>query len=100
MMTATVGRLERVPLREVWPHEERDFTPWLEANIDVLNDVIDVPIASVDREQAAGTFSVDLVGVDESGRRVVVENQFGKCNHDHLGKLLTYLTALNARVAV
>lgn len=24
-----VGRLQRVPQREVWPHEAADFTTWL-----------------------------------------------------------------------
>ena len=32
-----IGRLRRVSLREVWPHEAQDFTPWLAENIDVLN---------------------------------------------------------------
>jgi len=37
-----VGNLERVPLRDVWPHEAKDFTTWLEHNIDVLNEVTDL----------------------------------------------------------
>ena len=28
-MTDALGRLEPVALREVWPHEANDFTPWL-----------------------------------------------------------------------
>ena len=28
-MTQALGRLEPVPLRQVWPHEANDFTPWL-----------------------------------------------------------------------
>lgn len=36
-----VGKLERVSLREVWPHEAKDFTTWLEENIDVLNEATD-----------------------------------------------------------
>ena len=37
-MTETIGRLVRVDLREVWKHEARDFTQWLEQNIDLLNE--------------------------------------------------------------
>lgn len=95
-----IGRLERVPLREVWRHEAYDFTQWLQENIEVLNEAIDLTLVNVDREQAAGSFSIDLVAEDEGGGKVIIENQLEKSNHDHLGKLITYLTALNARAAV
>lgn len=36
---AAMSKIERVPLREVWPHEAYDLTTWLEKNVDVLNDV-------------------------------------------------------------
>jgi hypothetical protein len=35
---SAIGKIERVPLREVWPHEARDLTTWLEEKVDVLND--------------------------------------------------------------
>ena len=95
-----IGCLQRVGLREVWDHEARDFTPWLEDNIDVLNDVIDLSLSIVAREQEAGDFSVDLVAEDESGNSVIIENQFGQSDHDHLGKLITYLTEIGANVAI
>jgi len=95
-----IGRLERVPLREVWRHEALDFTSWLEKNLDVLNEVLDITLSDAEREQAAGTFSVDLVATDSSGNPVVIENQLGKSDHDHLGKLITYLTAIDAKAAI
>jgi Domain of unknown function (DUF4268) len=95
-----IDKIRRVPLREVWRHEALDFTTWLERNPDVLNDVVDLKIESVERERAAGTFSVDLVGEDQSGDVVVIENQLEKSNHDHLGKLVTYVSALEARTAI
>ena len=95
-----IGRLERVPLREVWMHEAHDFNQWLELNIDVLNDTLDLEIVNVDREQAASKFSIDLVAEDIHGRQLIIENQLGKSDHDHLGKLITYLTALGAKGAI
>jgi hypothetical protein len=95
-----IGKIERVPLREVWRHEAHNLTVWLEENIDVLNDVLDFDLVRVDREQAAGAFSVDLVGEDDAGRTVVIENQLERSNHDHLGKLITYVAFMDARAAV
>lgn len=100
-MSATpIGKLERVPLREVWEHEAHNFTQWLENNIAVLNEALDLSLVNVDREQAAGSFSIDLVAEDEGGGTVIIENQLEKSNHDHLGKLITYLTAMSAKAAV
>lgn len=100
MTTPHVGRIDRVPLREVWRHEALNFTTWLESNVDVLNDILDFRIENVEREQSAGAFSVDLVGEDEAGRTVIIENQLERSNHDHLGKVVTYLTALEAGAAI
>ena len=95
-----IGSLRRVALREVWSHEALDFTPWLEENIDELNSVIDLSLSIVAREQSAGDFNVDLVAEDESGNPVIIENQLERSNHDHLGKLITYLTQIGAKAAI
>lgn len=95
-----IGKLHRVALREVWKHEAYDFTQWLQANVDVLNEALSFNLVNIDREQAAGAFSIDLVAEDENGGKVIIENQLEKSNHDHLGKLITYLTAMNARAAI
>jgi RecB family endonuclease NucS len=96
----TVGKIKRVPLREVWKHEALDFTAWLRENIDVLNDALNLSLSNAERERGAGDFSVDPVTEDESGDPVIVENQLEKSDHDHLGKLLTYLVAIGAKTAV
>ncbi len=97
---SSIGRLERVPLREVWKHEAHDFTVWLQHNVDVVNDITGLDLTSIEREQAAGAFSIDLVAEDGGGGKVIIENQLEKSNHDHLGKLITYLSAMNARAAI
>ena len=100
MTSPAIGKLQRVALREVWKHEAYDFTKWLQENIDVLNTTVGLNLVNVDREQAAGSFSIDLVAEDEGGGTVIIENQLEKSNHDHLGKLITYLTAMSARAAI
>lgn len=95
-----IGKIKRVPLREVWKHEALDFTTWLEENIDVLNDALDLYLTGAEREKTAGAFSVDLVAEDEQGSLVVIENQLEKSNHEHLGKLITYLTSMSAKAAI
>jgi hypothetical protein len=95
-----IGRLTRVPLTEVWPHEAANFTPWLQDNIDVLNEVLGITLSNPEREQAAGSFSVDIVAEDVAGQPVVIENQLRRSDHDHLGKILTYLTSIGASTAV
>jgi len=95
-----IGRLERVRLRDVWKNEAKDFTPWLQKHIDVLNEVIEPNLSNPETERSAGTFSVDLVAEDENGNTAIIECQLEKSDHDHLGKSITYLTAFEAKTAI
>lgn len=95
-----IGRIERVDLREVWPHEAYDFTRWLGDNLDVLSEELGLELADADIEEAAGDFSVDVVAKDASDRTVIIENQLERSDHDHLGKLLTYFAMMNAEAAI
>ncbi|OFW10360.1 MAG: hypothetical protein A3G20_10030 [Acidobacteria bacterium RIFCSPLOWO2_12_FULL_59_11] len=102
-MTATlssIGKLEPVPLRELWKHEERGLSAWLENNLEALAEAVGVSLSDPQREFLAGNFQVDLVAEDENGDRVIVENQLEATDHDHLGKLLTYLTNIDAKTAI
>jgi hypothetical protein len=97
---SAIGKIERVPLREVWRYQARDLTTWLVENVDVLNDALGLGLVSAERERAAGAFSVDLVAQDADGRTGVIENQLERSDHDHLGKLVTYTAMTDANVAV
>lgn len=96
----TIGKITREHLRDVWKHEAKDFTTWLVDNVDVLTDALGFTLKNPEREQSAGDFSVDLTAEDEDGNPVVIENQLEKSNHDHLGKLITYVSSLGARTAL
>jgi len=96
-----VSRLKRVPVRYVWKREEKDFTPWLAKNIDILGETLGVELSVVEREADVGEhFEADLLAEGANGDYVVIENQFGKSDHDHLGKVITYFTNLEAKAAV
>lgn len=95
-----ISKIERIKLRDVWKHEAYDFTTWLEENVDALNDVLDFSLVSAEREQKTGIFNVDLVAEDENGNVVIIENQLEKSNHDHLGKVITYLVGMDAKTAI
>lgn len=96
-----VARLTRAKqLRDAFPSEVRDLSHWIAENIDEINKVTGLSLSNVGRERAAGDFSVDLIAEDQDEKIVVIENQLGKSDHDHLGKVLTYLTAFDAKAAI
>lgn len=95
-----IGRMKKVPLKEVWEHEARDFTSWLEKNIEVLGEELELDLTAIEREKDVGTFSADLLAEDQNGQRVIIENQLNKTDHDHLGKIITYISNLDAKVAI
>lgn len=42
---SNIGKLEPAAIRELWKHEERGFSAWLESNLDVLSDAIRVKLS-------------------------------------------------------
>lgn len=95
-----IGRLEKVPLREIWPNEARDFTTWLAENLDFLGEALGLSLSLVEQEAAAGIFSADVLAEDADGNPIIIENQLERTDHDHLGKLITYLSNLDAKTAI
>jgi len=100
---STFGNLQQVDLREGWAHEAFDFTTWLvkSENLEMLSDEIGIEIAPIDSEVKTGRYSVDILAEEENtGRKLVIENQLEQTDHDHLGKLITYGSGLDAEYII
>ncbi len=93
-----VAKLERKRLTEAFP--EKSFSDWVRENLDEINKITNLSLTGATRERAAGDFRVDIVAEQSGGGIVIIENQLGTSNHDHLGKLLTYLAAYEATAAI
>ena len=98
-----IGKLKEVELRNLWKHEQYDFSEWLSQNenIELLNDILGLTLTDISKEVYVGLYRCDLVAVDESsGIKVIIENQLESSNHEHLGKIITYASGLDAQVVV
>ena len=97
-----IGKLEEVDIRELWKHEQYDFSEWLskKENIENLNDILGLTLVDISKETYVGSYRCDLFAKDETtGIKVIIENQLEMSNHDHLGKIITYASGL-AKVVV
>jgi hypothetical protein len=99
MTAPTLGRLQKVELREVWLSESSDFTPWLaqEDNLNILGETIGIDLELESQEKDVGPFRADILCKDTATDNwVLIENQIARTDHSHLGQLLTYAAGLNA----
>ena len=100
-MSAPEEKIEQVNIRDIWPHEALDFTPWLAKNLRLLGDALGMELELVKREAAVGTYSLDILAKEaDTGVLVAIENQLEETNLTHLGQLLTYATGCDAHVAI
>ena len=96
-----LGKLAKgFPMRDIWPNET-DFSAWLaEADgLVLLGETLEMDLDEAETEKQVGPFSADVV-CRNAEDTVVVENQFGRTDHDHLGKLLTYSAGLESATIV
>jgi len=97
--TRSLGRLEKVELREAWLSESGEFTPWLaqEDNLSLLGETIGIELELEAQEKDVGPFRADILCKDTATDSwVLIENQLERTDHNHLGQLLTYAAGLNA----
>lgn len=102
----TIGQLKPVDVRTIWPNEEKHFTPWVasEEGLKLLGEWVGLSLKRGRSEEDIGQFRADIVCDDVSDPQhrseVVIENQLSTSDHDHLGKLLTYSSAIKAESGI
>jgi hypothetical protein len=93
-----LGKFERVSLTKAWPSEDGNFTPWMAEPgvIALLGEALGMELEVEAVEHWVGSFRADILAraTDEADHRVVIENQFGRTDHKHLGQILTYLAGI------
>ena len=94
--------LKAVSLREAWPDEARDFTPWLADNIDLLGAKLDLKLEEVEAEVTLpGAGRVDICAKQAgTDAKVVIENQLGESDDSHCLRLLGYAANAEANILV
>lgn len=99
-----MGRLEFTSPREAWGGEAEFFTPLLAETemLEYLGAETGIgPMVLVETEHTtAGSRSLDILAETVDGRRVSIENQYNRADHDHLTRGLAYAVATNSRVLV
>jgi len=94
-----LGKLKKVDIKTVWKTEYNDFTPWLakEENILLLSEELKIDLEVIEMEKSVGPFRADILCKDTStDKYIIIENQFGKTDHTHLGQIMTYASGLDA----
>jgi len=94
------GQLKKIPLRDEFPNEERDFTPWLQKNLQHLENLLKITIKEPSIEHSVGNYECDLFAHDLQDRNIVIENQYKKSDQRHLGEIETYATNLDADIVI
>ena len=66
-----------------------------------MGDTLNLSLTDIQTEQFVGSYRCDIICKDDvTGKSVLIENQLEQTNHDHLGKIITYASGLNASVVV
>lgn len=98
-----ISKRREVAPKEIWS-KETEFSAWLasEDGLELIASDIGIEVENARTECAPGDFRCDIVGnaLGDENHRIVIENQYGKTDHDHLGKMLTYAAVHDATTGI
>lgn len=98
-------KLVRVPITHEFPIEPSDFSPWLalQENLNELGSALGIEIEYVDKavKLPDSLYEVDILCQDPlTSDKIIIENQYKKTNHDHMGKIITYTAGFDAKTVI
>lgn len=88
--------------RKIWKNE-LDFSDWIArgGGMSKLNREIGLNMIPKETEAMVGQYRADIYAVDKNTqKKVIIENQLGSTNHDHLGKIITYASGRDANIII
>jgi Ras-related protein Rab-1A len=87
-----------LPLNKIWESIEQDLTPWINRNLDVLNDLLNLQLKPIDSQNTQ--FSKELIVRDEIGENVLILSQYNQTDFYHLGILVSKLVSEKIRIVI
>lgn len=102
MAMRELGKLETVPVTEIWPHEERNFTRWMAEDLSHLDRIVGMELQLIAREyRTEDRGRVDILAFDKrTGERVVRENQIYWSDNDHFLRMINYAASTEAKSVI
>ena len=93
--------LEPVSLREAWPNETSNFTPWLAKNIGLLGEELHLELTRTEVTLPGDAGRVDILAQQVgTGAKVVIENQLEQSDDSHCLRLLGYAAGAEASILI
>ncbi|MBD3338690.1 MAG: GTP-binding protein, partial [Candidatus Lokiarchaeota archaeon] len=90
---------KRYSLSDVWKGNEEDFISWVEKNLDLVTESLNIDLIPIERESNnQGTNYI--LAEDKFGTKVVVFLQLGQTNNDNLARVISLLDERDAYKAI
>lgn len=66
-----------------------------------MGDELGISFTDIETEKFVGIYRCDIAATnDNTGNTVIIENQLEPSNHDHLVKIITYVSGLDASIII
>ena len=95
--------MEYIRIRDVWKNEASDFNKWLyeKHNLNYLGSEVGIELIPFKIEKKVNKSRIDILAIDKSDDSfILIENQIGKADHQHYGKIIDYIHSVKPKVTI